>query len=86
MPIVITVVLAVVLFAFAEVFWLKLIDPPKDTTGPAATGSLAINEILQRVDTKSLSVEEFEDQTFVFSIAINRAEDNHPMSTAEVRR
>jgi hypothetical protein len=84
MPIVITVVVAVVLLVFA--FWVKSIDPSKDATAAAATGSLAIHEILQTVDTKSLAVEEFEDHTFVFSTPINRAEDNHRLSTAVARR
>lgn len=86
MPIIITVALAFALIATSAVFWPKSIEPPKGAAVLAVeTGSLAIDEILLRVDTSSLPNQEFEDQTFVFSSAVDHSRNNRPVATAEAR-
>lgn len=47
--------------------------------------SLEIDKVLLRADTSSLPIQEIEDQTFVFSSAVNHSRNNRPVSSAEAQ-
>ena len=86
MPIIIIVAVAIALVAISSIFWPNSVERYQSAEDRAIQmRSLEIDKVLLLVDTSSLPIQEFEDQTFVFSSAVEHLRNTRPVSTADAR-